>query len=476
MSGRGIPSGIPARPPPFFLPKRRSSNPTHSLSCHARMTIQSILRALSYALAARAVWLTLALAAAYTLGTYDESSYTQRVVPCLQRVLPSTTSNQQSSTRTQRTFVEIAVIDALRRLVVWDSVHYLRVARCGYEYEHQAAFMPLFPSTVAAVARSVVTNDESGGVDDEDDAAAIVLAGLVGNAALFCLAAISLLRLARAVGLDDAQTRRAVLLFVVNPASPFFTAPLYTESAYAAAFFTASAAVAERRWLVAAASLALASSVRANGAASGALLVGVAYALDVLPWISKETTRSLGLLDHSNIRVGVATVARGFARTASLVVLTALPLIWNERAGVLRYCVGDDAPTWCAASLPLPYTHAQSAYWGVGPFRYWQLAQLPNFLLATPAWIASAAAASSCLRPSHRRAMLPHVAVLVFSTALSVVVMHVQVSTRFLCAGSPALYLGLAMLLPKHFRWVMRWAFVYTFVGTAAHYSFLPWT
>ena len=360
----------------------------------------------------------------------------------------------------------------LERLIKWDSVHYLRVARCGYEYEHQAAFLPLFPTVVANAAAPLVP------VLGGDAAAA--LAGTVLNTALFAAAAVALLRLARATGLDRTASRRAVLLFVTNPASPFFSAPLYTESAYAAAFFAASAAVAEGRWALAAFAVALASSVRANGAASGAILVGGAFAVDaVLPWLVRARAVPTSLVRVVPPRQRPDEVSRSFARAVALVACAAFPLVANERASFLRFCPSSGAPAWCASPLPLPYTHAQAEYWNVGPFRYWTLAQLPNFLLAAPAWYVSALALVAISRRRDAR-LLPHALVLAFSAVLSLVVMHVQVSTRFLAAGCPALYLGLSVVWPRLAlparRLLLAYHLVYFSVGAAAHNAHLPWT
>ncbi|THG22747.1 hypothetical protein TEA_022742 [Camellia sinensis var. sinensis] len=44
----------------------------------------------------------------------------------------------------------------------------------------------------------------------------------------------------------------------------------------------------------------------------------------------------------------------------------------------------DQMRPWCKARVPLLYNYIQSHYWGVGFLRYFQLKQLPNFLLASP--------------------------------------------------------------------------------------------
>lgn len=44
---------------------------------------------------------------------------------------------------------------SLENSVVWDSVYFLRITECGYEYEQTYAFLPLLPFFISLLSRTV---------------------------------------------------------------------------------------------------------------------------------------------------------------------------------------------------------------------------------------------------------------------------------------------------------------------------------
>lgn len=133
---------------------------------------------------------------------------------------------------------------------------------------------------------------------------------------------------------------------------------------------------------------------------------------------------------------------------------------------------GDSEPPWCSRAPPLIYSYIQDVYWNVGLLRYYELRQVPNFLLATPVtvlvvwatWTYVTAHPWLCLtlglqRTKDRESLekphpgflspkvfvyLAHAAALLTFGGLC---MHVQVLTRLLGSSTPIMYWFPAYLL-----------------------------
>eukprot|EP00741_Cyanophora_paradoxa_P005791 tig00000113_g5612.t1 len=381
---------------------------------------------------------------------------------------------------------EPAASGPLRGFGNWDGVYFLAIARRGYVYEQEHAFFPLYPLCVrwlAAVARPLLLGAVS-------ESQLFLLSALVVSNCAFVAAAVVLHRLCLALTSDAALSRRAAALFCAAPASVFLSAA-YTESLFALLSFSGALLLARGRPTPAALLFALAAATRSNGALLALLLAhaGVAGAWAARPQPPKAL---------------LSLVAAGLR---CLLVLA--PLAAFQYQGYSLFCAGPAPPRpWCSRPVPLLYSFVQDRYWNVGFLRYYELKQIPNFALATPALLLSAAGVLRYSSAAPRRLLTagidpgrgpassylsPRVAPLVllwgFSALVAAFCMHVQVATRFLSASAP-FYLYCATLAappppaaknarpPLTRKAAAVWGYFlgYAVVGTVLFTTFYPWT
>ncbi|TVU13444.1 hypothetical protein EJB05_40501, partial [Eragrostis curvula] len=302
------------------------------------------------AAASRLLVLALSLLARLLFRPYDTSASLNP--PCLNSPSPSPSTNLSA---------------AVSSLAVWDGVHFARAAECGYEYEQSFAFLPLLPASLALLARSLFAPL----VPVLGYRAVLVISGYVLNNVAFVAAAAYFYRLSMLILKDQKAAYRASVLFCFNPASVFYSS-LYSESLYAlfslgGVFYLFSGANT-----VAMIMLALSGSARSNGA----LNAGYFCFQALLQAYDSAIQKKRPLLA---VQVLVTAALRSF--------FVFLPFFAFQAYGYLNICLlgsSEDPRPWCKAKVPLLYGFIQSHYWGVGFLRYFQVKQLPNFLLASP--------------------------------------------------------------------------------------------
>ncbi|KFP10810.1 GPI mannosyltransferase 2, partial [Egretta garzetta] len=347
----------------------------------------------------------------------------------------------------------------------WDAEHFLFIAERGYLYEHNCAFFPLYPLSVRAVAEHS-------------------LSSALAAAALYKLGCVVL------------QCRRAAflaaVLFSISPANVFMAAA-YSESMFAFLAFSAMWQLEKGQSWLSGMLFSLASGVRANG------LINAGFFL-----YSCSKSFALQLQVGSGSLRKLPPLWKQLLSTASSAVLMCagifLPFALFQYYAYVRFCgpgagpeqtvprpllqlaldkgyrlaaLNGVKPPWCSHRFPVVYSHIQDAYWNVGFLRYFELRQIPNFLLALPvtllgswaAWTYVIADPRHCLtlglerRKSEEgkpRAGFCCPAVFVYMVHATVLLvfgffcMHVQVLTRFLGSSSPILYWFSAHLLQEY--------------------------
>lgn len=250
----------------------------------------------------------------------------------------------------------------------WDAEYFIHIAEHGYMYERTMAFFPLLPtmmrftSSTLLFPLSLVMPFRS----------MLLISGVMINSCLFCVAAILLYLLTMEVSRDRGLALTSSALFCFNPASVFMCA-VYSESLFACLSFAGMLLVAKHKPALAALVCGLAVAARSNGT----VLAGY-----VIYFHSLSVVRMF-----ANGRWSILSVTKNALSMVAEIGMVLLPLVIFQWYGHKLYCstVLMDRPPWCDWTIPLPYSYIQSHYWDVGFLRYYQLKQLPNFLLAMPA-------------------------------------------------------------------------------------------
>ncbi|VYS68244.1 unnamed protein product [Arabidopsis thaliana] len=413
----------------------------------------------------------------------------------------------------------VANVYFLENSVVWDSVYFLRITECGYEYEQTYPFLPLLPFFISLLSRTAV----------------MVLSGSTVSNLAFIFAAIYLFRVSVIVLKDIEASFRASIIFCFNPASIFYST-IYSESLYALFSIGGVYHLLSGSSNVGVLWFALSGCARSNG------ILNAGY-------ICFQTMHRAYEALYQKRRAYV--LIAGFLRCICM----CLPFVAFQAYGYYNICHGhtlDEMRPWCKGRIPLLYNFIQSHYWGVGFLKYFQFKQLPNFLLASPILSLVVCSIISYMKsrpelfislgfqvtekekrsaarlyslkdavepsvktstnegnrdirqrkPSSKKDVtvtkvaaesnspeksgylsadvFPFIVHLSFMATMAFFIMHVQVATRFLSA-SPPLYWFASSLIgsPKHSKWgylICSYCAAYILLGTLLLSNFYPFT
>lgn len=280
-------------------------------------------------------------------------------------------------------------------LARWDSEHFLFIAEHGYLLEHNCAFLPLFPLSLRPLAALLPLPLQP--------RSRLLLSAVLLNALLSALAAAALLGLGRAVLQNRRQAFLAALLFSVSPAGVFMAAA-YSESAFACLAFGAMWQLEKGQRCLSGLLFSLAAGARANGLVNAGFflyarakrfahqLQGGSAPLRTLPSLWKQvlSLASSAALVCAGIFLPFAVFqyyayVRFCSPGTGLARSIPEPLLQLARDKGYRVAgTGGAEPPWCSQRFPVVYSYIQDTYWNVGFLRYFELRQIPNFLLALP--------------------------------------------------------------------------------------------
>ena len=211
------------------------------------------------------------------------------------------------------------------------------------------------------------------------------LFGLLLSNLFFLLASLELHRLSLLLGLPPPHSLLAAALFVVNPASVFFSA-CYSESLFAYAAFLALRLVAE-------------GNGKGNGrrAAPMAPMLAMGFARSNAFLYAGYVVLEAVVARRGNVEInikgkGKGTQKRNKTKIVTTIILTicrvaclVVPFFVYDRSGRALICSGDDnGSDVCASTVSSLYGAVQAKHWNVGFLNYWTVRQIPNFVLALP--------------------------------------------------------------------------------------------
>ncbi|XP_068180159.1 palmitoyltransferase ZDHHC18-A isoform X3 [Antennarius striatus] len=283
----------------------------------------------------------------------------------------------------------------------WDAEHFLFIAEGGYLYEHNFAFFPLFPVIIRGLAETLLWPLSSW----LSVRGRLLLAVALGNSALFLLSAVALQALSRVVLQDRRLALLSSLLYCITPANVFMTAG-YSESLFAALTFGGLFLLEKGFTLRACLALSIATAARSNGLVN----IGFLLYLPSLHAISQIRVYRATTKGHRKVFCYIWVIIRVLLTSFFGTAIIALPFCAFQYYGYRTFCtpsisldrvpaallslaetkgyrVPDEngpPPLWCMRPLPLLYSHIQDVYWDVGFLRYFELKQIPNFILALP--------------------------------------------------------------------------------------------
>lgn len=385
---------------------------------------------------------------------------------------------------------DVMIKQVLGGLVRWDGQYFLHIVLYGYTYENCLAFFPLFPilvrtlTTILYYPLQIILSKYS----------VALISYCFINMFCFLKAAVTLFELGTRVLHSEYLSYIAAVLFCVNPASIFFSAP-YSESLFAYLTFfgmlKCGCGFNEKFNIASGIPFGLAGGTRSNGI----LNIGFIIFKNIRSLVN--CTVQLLKAEGSSSKVSV------IFRLILACFIFFIPLIYSIFLSIAlfasfqvyayhKFCIyhvhnlpefiveyakfsnsilpGVKRSPWCDDAIPLSYSYVQSHYWGVGFLSYYQWKQIPNFLLVLPVVVIVLSQSFNFFREHYK--MLPYLGILsnksverdnyfpqelfvyvthiLFLTIFCLLNIHVQVTTRMLCSASPALYwLAAYMLAPK---------------------------
>ena len=198
----------------------------------------------------------------------------------------------------------------------------------------------------------------------------------------FMVAVLLLYKLTLRLTSDPLLSLYSCFFFSLNPASVFMCS-VYTESLFACLCFGGMLAVAECRPFWGSLLFGLATAVRSNGI----------FTVGFLLYFHAQVCLSHAVNKSCSFGQIVALSLKQLIQVTVQVAVVLSPFICFQAYSYNLLCHGNmggggpsliNRPSVCDHTLPIVYSYLQKEHWGLGFLGYYQVKQIPNFILALP--------------------------------------------------------------------------------------------
>lgn len=358
--------------------------------------------------------------------------------------------------RNNNNVLDSIIHKVLGGFIRWDGVYFLHVAEYGYIYENSLAFFPLFPWSVRILANSLFWPLQF----VIQYRTILILSGFLFNLFIHIKSTIVLFRLSKNILNSEFMAYQSAILFCFNPASIFFSA-FYSETLFTYLTFSSMLMFEEKKKNLSLLYSGLSCVTRSNGL----LTAGFEMHRTCQVIVNYILQRQIGYIDK------FVSVLKGIVKLMVFLLIFLLPFVvyqfyisdlfcnknvkWPIPDFLIEYglqrnynLITNTTFDWCKRRLPFSYSNVQNTHWNVGFLRYYEIKQIPNFILALPVSYFSISSIlyyyrqnkGTCItlgfipdsKDHHqtgfrRRQMLPYVVYLLFITIFGWVFMHIQV-------------------------------------------------
>jgi phosphatidylinositol glycan class V len=459
------------------------------------------------------------------------------VLLCIIADIIFTDHNAQDITLFNYQSTSILTNKLLKPFTKWDSAYYLNIARDGYTKEQELAFFPLFPLTIRILSKCIKLILEFININIYFDDI-LIISGLIISNTSFILSSWILWYLIQSIykNNDNIQNNNIIyvsyLTYIFNPANIFF-ASIYTESFYSLfAWLSFLLIENDSYWYLSYVTFFIASSIRSNGILNIiiAAFILIRQYLQIEKSVIKNNnyTMKIILLVVQYIiflsffvlfiglpsfifdtvsRIYICGTSKDFFSSNNLITRNIYYIYINiffknntiENNVVLQQSI-------CKYSFNgnTIYRYIQNKYWNVGFFSYYQLKQIPNFVLAMPIIIISyiiikyyiinynnhivflkqkkkyVSMYSYCYFIISYLSANVYTLHLLLVLSIGICFAHIQIITRLLLSSCPIIYLGISIFLNNNIyisrNCILLYFFIFNFLGILFHVNYYPWT